>query len=101
MSTDMNREQKRALKRMGALNEQGNPTRTPAQPRTKKSGAERIGPVRYLREVREEMSKVAWPKWPEVRRYSIVVLGTVVLFTAYIGGLDAVFAIFSGWLYKD
>jgi len=86
---------------MGALNEQGNPTRTPSQPRTKNSGAERVGPVRYLREVREEMSKVAWPKWPEVRRYSIVVLGTVVVFTAYIGGLDAVFAIFSGWLYKD
>ena len=54
-----------------------------------------------MREVKEEMNKVAWPKWPEVRRYSMVVLITVVIFTAYVGGLDAVFGVFSGWLYKD
>jgi preprotein translocase subunit SecE len=54
-----------------------------------------------LREVREEMTKVAWPKWPEIRRYSIIVLVTVVIFTAYIGGLDSLFGLFSGWLYKD
>jgi preprotein translocase subunit SecE len=47
------------------------------------------------------MKKVAWPKWPEVRRYSIIVLVTVVAFTAYVGALDAVFGFFSGWLYKD
>ena len=99
MSTDLNREQKRALKRMGALNEQGNPVRTQPQPRQK--SAERTGPVTYVREVREEMAKVAWPKWPEVRRMATIVLVTVVVFTAYIGGLDAVFGVFSGWLYKD
>ena len=98
MSTDLNREQKRALKRMGALNEQGNPVRAQPQPRQK---AERIGPVQYVREVREEMNKVAWPKWPEVRRYSVVVLLTVVVFTSFVGGMDAVFGIFSNWLYKD
>ena len=99
MSTDLNREQKRALKRMGALNEQGNPVRTPAQPQRAKE--DRVGPVKYMREVREEMNKVAWPKWPEVRRYSTVVLLTVVVFTAFVGGLDAAFGYFSGWLYKD
>ena len=45
--------------------------------------------------------KVAWPRWPEVRRYAIIVLVTVVIITAYVGGLDAVFGILSGWLYKD
>ena len=100
-SEDLNREQKRALKRMGALNEQGNPTRTQPQARVKYHGEPRTGPVTYLREVNDEMKKVAWPKWPEVRRYSLVVLFTVVVITAYVGGLDAFFGFFSGWLYKE
>ncbi|NDB26789.1 MAG: preprotein translocase subunit SecE, partial [Actinobacteria bacterium] len=62
---------------------------------------ERVGPIQYIREVRDEMRKVAWPKWPEIRRYSIIVLVTVVIVTAFVGGLDAVFGILSGWLYKD
>ena len=100
MSIEMNREQKRALKRMGALNDQGNPVRTPGQPQ-RRSRDDRTGPVTYMREVRDEMRKVSWPKWPEVRRYSLVVLATVVVFTAYIGGLDALFGVFSNWLYQD
>ena len=55
--------------------------------------------MQYLREVRDEMRKVAWPKWPEVRRFSIIVLVTVVIITAYVGGLDSLFGIFSTWLY--
>ena len=101
MSMDLNREQKRALKRMGALNDQGNPTRAAPQARTRNPEDKRIGPVQYLREVREEMGKVAWSKWPEVRRYSLIVLATVIVFTAYVGALDFVFGFFSTWLYKD
>ena len=101
MSTDLNREQKRALKRSGDLNDQGNPTRTQPQPRAKGHGEPRTGPITYLREVNDEMKKVSWPKWPEVRRYSTIVLITVVIFTAYVGGLDAVFGFLSGWLYKE
>ena len=93
---DLNREQKRQLKRQGALNEQGMPTRGPAQRTAKK---ERVGVLQYLREVRDEMRKVAWPKWPEVRRFSIIVLVTVVLYTAYVFGLDSLFGVLSGWLY--
>ena len=100
MSTDLNREQKRALKRMGALNDQGNPVRQQPQPRAT-GRKDRIGPVTYMREVGDEMKKVAWPTWPEVRRYSAIVLVTVVIFTAYVGGLDALFGLFSGWLYKE
>ena len=100
-SQDLNREQKRALKRMGALNEQGNPVRAQPQARTKGHDEERIGPVQYIREVNDEMKKVAWPKNPEVRRYSLIVLFTVVVITAYIGVLDAAFGVFSGWLYKE
>jgi preprotein translocase subunit SecE len=100
-SQDLNREQKRALKRMGALNDQGNPVRTQSQARTKGHDEPRIGPVTYIREVSDEMKKVSWPKWPEVRRYSLIVLATVVVFTTYVGALDAFFGFFSGWLYKD
>jgi preprotein translocase subunit SecE len=98
---DLNREQKRALKRMGALNEQGNPTRVQPQARTRNPDEPRTTPAVYIREVREEMNKVAWPKWPEVRRYSIIVFATVVVFTTFVGALDAVFGLFSGWLYKE
>ena len=93
---DLNREQKRQLRRMGALDEKGAPTRTQRQAPRK---SDRVGPAQYLREVRDEMRKVAWPQRPEVRRYSIIVVVTVVVYTAMVGGLDYVFGILSGWLY--
>jgi preprotein translocase subunit SecE len=93
---DLNREQKRTLKRMGQLDEQGQPARAASQ---RPSKERRVGPAQYLREVRDEMRKVAWPKWPEVRRFSIIVLVTVVIYTAYVFGLDSLFGLLSGWLY--
>jgi preprotein translocase subunit SecE len=98
MSMDLNREQKRTMKRMGALDDKGQPTR--GGPRAQRKD-DRVGPTQYVREVREEMRKVAWPKWPEVRRYSIVVLITVSVLTAYIGFADAAFAVLTDWLYKS
>jgi preprotein translocase subunit SecE len=94
---DLNREQKRSLKRMGALNDQGQPVR--AQPQARRTAEGRVTPAQYLREVRDEMRKVAWPKWPEVRRFSMIVLVTVVVYTAYVGGLDSLFGVLSSWLY--
>ena len=94
---DLNREQKRHLRRMGALDEKGAPDARPAQAPAKK---ERVGPAQYLREVRDEMRKVAWPKRPEVIRYSIVVVITVIVYTALVGGLDALFGCSPDWLYE-
>jgi preprotein translocase subunit SecE len=99
MSMDLNREQKRQLKRMGALTEQGTPTRSAPRAATKGHDEPRTTLPQYVREVRAEMRKVAWPSWPEVRRYSIVVLVTVVLFTALVFGLDSLFGVLSAWLY--
>lgn len=96
---DLNREQKRSLKRMGSLDDQGRPTRAPAPQARKAPGEERVGPVQYIEEVRDEMRKVAWPKWPEVRRFSIIVFVTVVLYMMFIFGLDSLFGVLSGWLY--
>jgi preprotein translocase subunit SecE len=95
---DLNREQKRQLRKMGALDEQGKATRP--QPTAKKKN-ERVGIRQYLREVRDEMRKVAWPARPEVKRYSIIVIITVVVYTALVGGLDYVFSEFSQWFYSS
>ena len=89
------------MKRMGALNEQGAPVRQARPAVPSQRGKERTSPVQYVREVRDEMRKVAWPHWPEVRRYALIVLITVVVITAVVGGLDSLFGILAGWLYKD
>ena len=94
---DLNREQKRRLRRMGALDEKGAPTRAPRPQPTQK--AERVGPAQYLGEVRDEMRKVAWPKKPEIMRYSMIVVVTVIVYTAMVGGLDFLFGTLSEWLY--
>jgi len=96
---DLNREQKRQLKKMGALDEQGRPQRDKRQPQQRKKKDDRIGVRQYLREVRDEMRKVAWPKKPEVTRYSIIVMVTVVIYTAFVGGFDYVFSQVSEWFY--
>ena len=94
---DLNREQKRHLRRMGALDEQGKPARAQRQAPKKKS--DRGGIRQYLREVRDEMRKVAWPTRPEVIRYSIIVTATVLVFTAYVGGIDYVLGFVTDWFY--
>ena len=91
---DLNREQKRMLKRQGAIDEKGAPTRA-----TRQAKRERVGPVQYLREVRDEMRKVAWPTRPEVVRYSIIVTVCVIVYMAYVGFIDYGMAHFSSWFY--
>jgi preprotein translocase subunit SecE len=48
--------------------------------------------VEYLREVRGELQKVAWPGRTEVANYTVVVFVTIVLLTALVFGLDYAFA---------
>ena len=85
----MNRQQKRMLQRQGQLGADGEPAarkRTPPPvPRPKE---QRTGAIQFLREVRGELRKVAWPTRPETINYSIIVLVAVVLLTAYVALLD-------------
>ena len=74
----------------------GAPTRVSRSPSAK---SERVGPAQYLREVRDEMRKVAWPSREEVIRYSIIVVATVIVYMALVGGLDYIFGYLSRWLY--
>jgi preprotein translocase subunit SecE len=52
---------------------------------------QRTSPRQFLREVRGELRKVAWPSRKELISYSIVVLVSVSLITLYITALDQVF----------
>jgi preprotein translocase subunit SecE len=51
----------------------------------------RVGARQFLREVRGELRRVAWPSRRELLSYSLVVLVTVTLLTLYIFGLDQAF----------
>jgi preprotein translocase subunit SecE len=95
----MSREQRRHLRRMGAINEAGAPTRTPRAPNAPRPKEERTTPRQFLREVRGELRKVAWPTREEVRNYSIIVLIAVVLVTTLVAVLDYVFGLGVLWLY--
>lgn len=95
---DLNREQKRQLRKMGTLDEQGKVQRAQRQAPQK---TERTTPAKYLGEVRDEMRKVSWPTRDEVIRYSIVVVITLVIMAAIVGATDYVAGMFSEWFYED
>ncbi len=88
----MNRQQKRMLRKQGEVDAEGAPVRSRSRPAA--TSNERTPPVQFLREVRGELRKVAWPSRAETVNYSIVVLVTVVVLTAMIYGLDWVFSTF-------
>jgi|SRR5581483_5863396 len=89
----MNRETKRMLQRQGQLTEDGAPARErrrpPAAPRPE-AKEKRTKPTEFVREVRGELRKVAWPTKSETINYSIICLIAIVVLTALIGGLDYV-----------
>ena len=89
----MNRQQKRQMQKQGEIDADGEPIRA----REQSGGAqpqERTSPVQFLREVRGELRKVAWPTRDETKNYSIVVLITIVIVGAIIYGLDWLFSTF-------
>ena len=47
-----------------------------------------FAPMQFLREVYEELRKVVWPTGPELYRYTLVVIFTVILLGGFIGGTD-------------
>jgi len=61
-------------------------TTRPARPQEAKP--RRTSPATYLREVRGELRRVAWPSAKEVRSYSLVVLVVVTLLMFYVFLLD-------------
>jgi preprotein translocase subunit SecE len=91
----MNRETKRRMKKAGQLGEDGTPAtvkREPTPRPTRQPTSQRTAPRQFLREVRGELRKVAWPTRAEVINYSSVVLFTLILLILLIFLLDLAFA---------
>jgi preprotein translocase subunit SecE len=63
--------------------------------------AERTRPAEFLREVRSELRRVAWPTRPETLNSAIVVLIALVVLTSLIFGLDTAFSKFVLFLFKQ
>ncbi|MEO2124765.1 MAG: preprotein translocase subunit SecE [Acidimicrobiales bacterium] len=87
----MNREQKRMLQRQGEVDAEGEPVRERRQPQ-QRSTEERTGFRQFVREIRAELRKVAWPSRSETTNYAVVVIITIVVMTALIAGLDWFFS---------
>ncbi|TET29111.1 preprotein translocase subunit SecE [Candidatus Aerophobetes bacterium] len=45
----------------------------------------------FLKAVSAEMRKVTWPSRPEIIRSTLIVLITIIIFAAVIGGIDVLF----------
>jgi preprotein translocase subunit SecE len=90
----MNRETKRRLQRQGQIGPDGAPAVARKQPPrpAQKPAKERTGTRQFLREVRGELRKVAWPTRGEVVNYSTIVLVALVFLVALIFLFDFLFA---------
>jgi preprotein translocase subunit SecE len=91
----MNRQTKRMMQRQGQVAPDGSPAEPRRATQTRpvhKPPSKRTSPATFLKEVRGELRKVAWPSRAEVVNYSTVVLFTLVLLIALIFLLDLVFA---------
>ena len=101
MNQPMNREQKRLLQRRGALGADGAPAPQEARQRAAKGPAQaKTSPLQFVREVRSELGKVAWPTRSETLNYSLVVFLALALLISGIFGLDYVSAKGAFFLFK-
>ena len=93
----MNRETKRMMARQGQAGPDGTPAASTAERRAQVAkrpakSAQRTSPATFLKEVRGELRRVAWPSRAEVVNYSTIVLFTLAILIALIFALDYVFA---------
>jgi preprotein translocase subunit SecE len=90
----VNRQMKRMMQRQGQVGEDGAPAvqKRPQQRPAPKPASQRTKPREFLKEVRAELRKVAWPTRGEVINYSMVVFVTLVILMAFVVALDLVFA---------
>ncbi|MBD5429759.1 preprotein translocase subunit SecE [Lactobacillus sp.] len=48
--------------------------------------------IKFFKSVGQTMKKVSWPSWKQNRRDTSVVVGSSILFAAYLGLLDLLFS---------
>ena len=93
----MNRQMKRMQERAERQQKRGGADRTAAPTAAARRAQasekrKRAGIRQFLREVRLELKKVDWPSRRELVSYTVVVLATLIVTTAYVAGLDFVFS---------
>jgi preprotein translocase subunit SecE len=93
----MNRQMKRAQEKAERQQKAAGVDRRSSPPTTTKRAAQqekrkRTGVRQFLREVRLELKKVDWPTRKELISYSIVVLVTITVLTAFVAGVDYLFS---------
>ncbi len=81
----MNRE----MRRLQQKEEERARKRRKAAPQQRRK--ERVGLRQFIREVRQELKKVAWPTREQTTTYTVVVLVTTLVVTGITFGLDLVF----------
>ncbi|MCA1692386.1 MAG: preprotein translocase subunit SecE [Actinobacteria bacterium] len=97
----MNRQTKRLMQRQGQMDRDGAPMRKDPPTRTAPRPADkRVKAGEYLRQVKAELRKVAWPTRKEVIHYSTIVLIALVLLTGLIFLLDFAFGKGVIWLFE-
>lgn len=57
--------------------------------------------LNFLREVREELGKVAWPTREQTVRYTILVVLVAVVVGILLGGLDYILTAFTAWILEQ
>jgi preprotein translocase subunit SecE len=87
----MNRQAKRMMQRQKAT-PQDRAESVKQRRQLAPTARKRTPPMQFLREVRTELRKVAWPSRQELVGYTAVVMVAVVVLTSYVFGLDTFFA---------
>ncbi len=97
MAAPANREEKRRAQKEGSAgtDPEGGTTARRARPSAKDAPTkkeERTSPRQFVKEMRAELRKVAWPTRQETLNYSLIVAATLVFMTLLIFGLDTLFS---------
>ncbi|MCL4448133.1 MAG: preprotein translocase subunit SecE [Actinobacteria bacterium] len=88
------------MQKEGQLESDGSVAQTRPTPPSPKATRNRTTPSDFAKEVKTEMSRVAWPTKQEVINYSIIVLIALTLIVALIFGLDYTFSKAMLWMFK-
>ncbi|MCL1595510.1 MAG: preprotein translocase subunit SecE [Actinomycetia bacterium] len=90
----MNREMRRlqAKEEERAKKKRGDAARPPKKSQKDEGLSFLQRSMKYFREVRQELKKVAWPSREELMTYTIVVFGVTTVLTLVVFGLDWAFS---------
>lgn len=58
-------------------------------------------PISFIKEVREELNKVAWPSREQTLRYTVLVIIVSVAVGAFLGGLDYILTVLTSLILKN